>query len=130
MLQYMPYGGFRWVGASLDGLDELDETSPIGRLYEVDITYPQHLHDLHNDLPFLPDNSVPPGSKIQKLMATFDMKERYVIHYCNLQQAIKHGLIVEKVFVFIYLFIYFIYLFLLSLLFRFIECCNSNSLHG
>jgi len=109
MSEYMPYGGFRWVETTLNGLDELDETSPIGRLYEVDITYPQHLHDLHNDLPFLPDNKVPPRSKIQKLMATFDMKERYVVHYRNLQQAIKHGLIVEKVNIIIILPIYCIY---------------------
>ncbi|CAI6354160.1 unnamed protein product [Macrosiphum euphorbiae] len=30
-------------------------------------------------------------------MATFEKKENYIIHYRNLQQAIKNGLIVEKV---------------------------------
>lgn len=30
-------------------------------------------------------------------MVTYDKKEQYIIHYRNLQQAIKHGLIVEKV---------------------------------
>jgi hypothetical protein len=104
MSQYMPYGGFRWEEPTLDGLFDLDERSPVGRMYEVDITYPRELHDLHNDLPFLPENSVPPGSKIQKLMVTFNKKERYIIHHLNLQQAIKNGLIVEKVIIFHFLY--------------------------
>jgi len=97
MSQYMPYGGFNWVEPTLNGLNDLDDTSPIGRVYEVDVSYPRHLHDKHNDLPFLPQNSVPRGSKVRKLMATFEKKENYIIHYRNLQQAIKNGLIVERV---------------------------------
>lgn len=97
MSQYMPYGGFNWVEPTLNGLNDLDDTSPIGRIYEVDVSYPKELHDKHNDLPFLPQNSIPRGSKVRKLMATFEKKENYVIHYRNLQQAIKNGLIVEKV---------------------------------
>ncbi|CAI6351862.1 unnamed protein product [Macrosiphum euphorbiae] len=97
MSQYMPYGGFNWVEPKLNGLNDLDDTSPIGRVYEVDVSYPRHLHNGHNDLPFLPQNSVPRGSKVRKLMATFEKKENYIVHYRNLQQAIKNGLIVEKV---------------------------------
>jgi len=97
MSQYMPYGGFNWVEPTLNGLDDLNDTSPIGRVYEVDVTYPRHLHDKHNDLPFLPNSDIPRGSKVRKLMATFEMKKNYVIHYRNLQQAIKNGLKVEKV---------------------------------
>ncbi|XP_016658907.1 uncharacterized protein LOC107883425 [Acyrthosiphon pisum] len=97
MSQYMPYGGFNWVEPTLNGLNDLDDTSPIGRVYEVDVSYPPRLHSIHNDLPFLPQNSVPHGSKVRKLMATFEKKENYIIHYRNLQQAIKNGLIVEKV---------------------------------
>jgi hypothetical protein len=116
--QFMPYGGFKWIESTLDGLFDLDETSPIGRIYEVDITYPKHLHDNHNDLPFLPNNSIPVGSKVGKLMATFERKERYVVHYRNLKQAIKNGLIVEKVNISILFHILFL---LLLLLFRCIE---------
>lgn len=110
MTQYMPYGGFKWVIPTLDELDMFTETSPIGRMYEVDIIYPQHLHNHHNDLPFLPNNSIPSGSTVRKLMATFEKKERYIIHYRNLQQAIKNGLVVEKVniFVIIIFIIYFL----------------------
>ncbi|VVC45707.1 Ribonuclease H-like domain,DNA polymerase, palm domain [Cinara cedri] len=97
MAQYMPYGGFNWVKPDLDGLDALTNTSDKGRIYEVDVSYPQPLHDKHNDLPFLPHNGIPTGSKVKKLMATFEKKINYIIHYRNLQQAIANGLIVEKV---------------------------------
>lgn len=97
MSQYMPYGGFNWVEPTLNGLNDLDDTSPIGRIYEVDVTYPEELHDLHNDLPFLPQNGIPVGSKVTKLMATFESKKNYIVHYRSLLQAIKNGLIVHKV---------------------------------
>lgn len=98
MSQYMPYGGFKWVEPTLDGLETLTNTSDIGRVYEIDISYPQHLHDEHNDLPFLPENKISPGSKVKKLLATLEDKKNYnILHYRNLQQAITNGLIVEKV---------------------------------
>ncbi|KAE9543664.1 hypothetical protein AGLY_002060 [Aphis glycines] len=93
----MPYGGFNCVELNLNGLDDLNDTSPIGRVYEVDVAYPKSLHYQYNDLPFLPQNSVPSGSKVRKLMVTFERKTNYVIHYRNLQQAIKNGLIVNRV---------------------------------
>ncbi|VVC34346.1 Hypothetical protein CINCED_3A024149 [Cinara cedri] len=74
-----------------------DDTSPIGRVYEVEIEYPEYLHVEHNDLPFLPNNGVPPGSKVKKLMATLDEKTNYIIHYRNSKQAMANGLIVKKV---------------------------------
>lgn len=105
MSQYMPYGGFKWVEPTLAGLNDLTETSEIGRIYEIDISYPQHLHDDHNDLPFLPDNGIPVGSKARKLMATLESKKNYIVHYRNLQQAIANGIIVEKVYILHYYFI-------------------------
>jgi len=87
MSQYMPYGGFKWVEPNLDGLNDLDNTSHIGRIYEVDVTYPQHLHDNHNDLPYLPQNSIPRGSKVRKLMVTFEEKKiiLYITKTCSRQ---------------------------------------------
>lgn len=105
MSQHMPYGGFKWTDPTLNGLNELSDTSSIGRVYEVDITYPLHLHNKHSDLPFLPLSEVPPGSKVPKLMATLKNKTRYIIHYRNLQQAIANGLVVEKVSIFLFLFL-------------------------
>ncbi|KAL4123057.1 hypothetical protein QTP88_015289 [Uroleucon formosanum] len=97
MSEYMPYGDFKWVKPELEGLNVLTPTSNMGRVYEVDVSYPQQLHDRHNDLPFLPQNSVPRGTKVRKLMATFENKKNYIVHYQSLQQAIANGLIVEKV---------------------------------
>lgn len=70
----MPYKGFRWVKPFLNGLNDLNATSPIGRIHEVDIAYSKELHDKHNDLQFLPKNSIPKGSKVRKLMATHKPK--------------------------------------------------------
>eukprot|EP00102_Acyrthosiphon_pisum_P019964 XP_016657174.1 PREDICTED: uncharacterized protein LOC107882781 isoform X3 [Acyrthosiphon pisum] len=97
MSQFMPHRGFKWVLPKVEGLNDLDDTSPIGRMYEVDILYPKELHDKHNDISFLLKNDILPGSKVEKLMATLHSKKNYVIHYRNLQQAIKNGLVVEKV---------------------------------
>ncbi|CAI6371097.1 unnamed protein product [Macrosiphum euphorbiae] len=72
------------------------ETDNIGRFYEVDISYPHHLHDTPNDMPFMPHASIPHGSSMRKMMVTFLRKERYVVHYMKLKQAMAHGVVVEK----------------------------------
>jgi len=74
--QHMPYGDFKWVESKLDELDSLSPTSDIGRVYEVDMLFPNELHDLHKDLPFLPKNKIPLGSKVKKLMATLHSKKK------------------------------------------------------
>ncbi|KAL4083532.1 hypothetical protein QTP88_028848 [Uroleucon formosanum] len=98
MSEYIPYGGFEWIEPTLDGLENLNDTSEIGRMYEVDIEYPLHLHDDHNDLPFLLNSGIPRGSKIRKLVATLESKERYIVHCRNLKQAMANGLKVKKVY--------------------------------
>ncbi|KAL4107222.1 hypothetical protein QTP88_017605 [Uroleucon formosanum] len=80
MSEYMPYGDFNWVESNLDGLSEMPPMSGRGRVYEVDISYPQHLHDQHSNLPLLPQNGIPPGSEVKKLMATFHQKRNYIVH--------------------------------------------------
>ncbi|KAL4123336.1 hypothetical protein QTP88_015533 [Uroleucon formosanum] len=74
MSQYMPFGGFKWVEAKLDGLNSLDDTSPIGRMYEVDVTYPLDLHDKHNDLPFLHENCIPEGKTMEQVRRRIHME--------------------------------------------------------
>ena len=56
MSEYFPYGGFKW----LKNVDEFDamsvsEKSPIGYFLEVDLEYPDKLHELHNDYPLAPE---------------------------------------------------------------------------
>ena len=60
MSQKLPVGSFKWV-KNVSKIDEdfiknYDEDSDKGHILEVDVEYPKNLHDLHNDLPFLPGN--------------------------------------------------------------------------
>jgi len=71
--------------------------SPTGYILEVDLEYPQHLHDAHTDLPFCPTCDKPPGKRQDKLLAILYDKKRYIIHYRNLQQCTRHGLHIAKI---------------------------------
>ena len=53
------------------------------------------LHELHNDLPFLPERMK--IEKVEKLVTNLHDKAEYVIHIRNLKQALSHGLILKKV---------------------------------
>ena len=50
MSKYLPYERFKWL-KNVDELDvmSINEKSPIGYLLEVDLEYPDKLHELHND---------------------------------------------------------------------------------
>jgi hypothetical protein len=48
-----------------EGVFIMNETSEVGWALEVDVTYPQSLHDDHNDLPYLPEDN-PTWIKNQK----------------------------------------------------------------
>ena len=59
MSQKLPVNGFKWV-KKVSKIDEdfiknYDEDGDIGFFFEEDIEYPIELHDLHSDLPFLPE---------------------------------------------------------------------------
>ena len=56
MSEYLPYAGFKW----LKNVDEFDmmsiiEKSLTGYFLEVDVEYPDELHELHNDYPLAPE---------------------------------------------------------------------------
>ena len=60
MCQPLPAGGFSWIMNNLDAwaadkIHELFKHGRKGHLLEVHVDCPHHLHDLHNDLPFLPE---------------------------------------------------------------------------
>ena len=56
MSEYLPYGEFNWV-KNVDELDvvSINEKSDIGYFLEVDLDYPDELHELHNDYPLAPE---------------------------------------------------------------------------
>jgi len=98
MCQPLPYADFRWVEniASFDVMSVASD-SAFGYVLEVDLAYPKNLHDAHADLPFCLTCDKPPGKREIKLLATLFDKQRYVMHYRNLQQCIRHGLQVTKI---------------------------------
>ena len=118
MTQYLPYGGFKWLNQkdiSDFCLDSISKNSSIGNISEVDLEYPSELHDLHNDYPLAPqklkisqdmlskycsDIANKYGIKIggvNKLVSNLKNKEKYVIHYRNLQLYLSLGMKVSKV---------------------------------
>ncbi|XP_025265427.1 uncharacterized protein LOC112638265 [Camponotus floridanus] len=98
MCQPLPYERFEWVD-DLKSLDVMSvtEDSTIGYILEVDLDYPADAHDAHADLPFCPTRDKPPGKRQSKLLATLYDKRRYVTHYRNLQQCVRHGLRLTKI---------------------------------
>jgi len=59
--------------------------SPTGYILEVDLEYLQSIYDEHTDLAFYPTRNKSPGKRVDKLLATLYNKQRYAIHYQNLQ---------------------------------------------
>jgi len=98
MCQPLPYADFQWVDdISNLNIMTIPLDSPRGYIFEVDLEYPQHLHDAHADLSFCPTRDKPPGKRENKLLATLYDKQRYIIHYRNLQQCTRHVLRVTKI---------------------------------
>lgn len=101
MLQQLPLNSFSWVAAdAFDVVKIMNFThdSPVGYILEVDLEYPQQLHDLHSDYPFCAENGIVPGTKKdRKLLLTLFNKTKYVIHYRMLQFVLQNGLILKKV---------------------------------
>ncbi|KAJ8977854.1 hypothetical protein NQ317_018691 [Molorchus minor] len=91
MSQPLPSEGFQWSDTNID-VTTVPDDGEIGYILEVDLEYPETLHDLHKDLPLCAEHRTPPNSKFPKLMTTLYPKDRYVIHYRNLKQALQHGL--------------------------------------
>lgn len=101
MSQLLPAGGFAWLTEDeIQNFDvmQIGRDSPQGFILEVDVRYPQGLHDPHSDLPFLVEKILPnPSSKVKKLIPNLNDKSYYVVHYKNLQQAIENGLVLTKI---------------------------------
>ena len=100
MSQKLPVRGFKWIKKyDLSKFDEnfiknYNENSDIGYVLEVDVEYPKNLHELHSDLPFLPERMK--INKCSKLVCNVYNKKNYVIHIRALKQALNHGLILKK----------------------------------
>lgn len=135
MVESLPFGGFRWLteeevsrfdlaavpdeGVRIAGTDEKDDVDAqgsasstnetLGYFLEVDLHYPDELHDMHNDYPLAPERKEPTDDmisphvrqknrcKVKKLLTTLDAKRKYVVHYRNLKQYTELGLKVTAI---------------------------------
>ena len=99
MSQKLPVNNFEWIKDASqfdeDFIKDYNEESHEGDFFEVDVQYPEKLHDLHNSLPFLPERMK--IKKVKKLVANLHDRTEYVIHIRNLKQALNNGLDLKKV---------------------------------
>ena len=103
MSESLPYERLKW----LKNIDEFDvmsiiEKSPIGYFLEVDLEYPDELHELHNDCPLAPkklavssdilsryckktaDKYEIKVGNVKKLIPNLGNKTNYIVHYRNI----------------------------------------------
>ena len=98
MSQKLPVNNFEWIKDTSqfneDFIKNYNEESDEGYFLEVDVQYLKKLHELHNDLPFLPERMK--IGRVEKLVANLRDKTEYVIHIRNLKQALNHGLVFKR----------------------------------
>ena len=100
MSMKLPTHGFKWLtGGEMEKLFntrviQVWEKTPC--ILEVDLEYPENLHDLHNDYPFCPER-VKCKNGVEKLIPNLRDKTKYIIHYKNLIQCLKAGMKLKKI---------------------------------
>ena len=90
MSKPLPTHGFRWMTNQ-----ELKGWKNLPCILEVDLVYPQQLHDLHNDYPLAPERLI--VNKVEKLMPNLNDKVKYVVHHETLKVYESLGLKVTKI---------------------------------
>ena len=117
MSEYLPYGGFKLVENDNETVNKIlnkSNNSLHGYFLEVDLDYPENLHDSHKDYPLAPEkikikdkmlspycleiknkNDIKTGG-IDKLTLNLMSKKNYVVHYMNLKYYLPKGLILKK----------------------------------
>ena len=119
MSQPLPHSGFTWITEDeWKGINwrTLDEDSPVGYILEVDLQYPQELHELHNDYPLAPERvdvqfEMVSSKQVEisrhykrartqtniKLLPNLMNKSKYCLHYLNLKFYLEHGMVLGKI---------------------------------
>ena len=85
MTQALPVGDFKWMSKTELG---------VPCVLEVDLEYPEELHDLHNDYSFAPERLKMNG--VEKLVPNLMDKKKYILHYRNLKLYESLGLVVKR----------------------------------
>ena len=85
MMKPLPVGDFHWMTG-----DELWNWREFPCVLEVDLEYPEELHESHNDYPLAPERIK--INKVEKLIPTLGDKQKYVLHRENLKLYLSLGL--------------------------------------
>ena len=114
--EYLPYGEFEWL-KNVHELDvmSINEKSDLGYILEVDLKYPNQLHDLQYDYPLAPEKLAVTNDilsnyckstadkykikvgNVKKLIPNLGNKTKYVVHYRNLQLYLSLGMKLTKI---------------------------------
>ena len=108
----LPNSGFHWkrVMPTEEQIMKMKWNAKKGWILEVDLEYPEYLHDAHNGYPLAPEKRAtepwkmseyqlrlmadlglePPNT--EKLVLTLEDKNNYVVHYKNLQFYLSQGM--------------------------------------
>ena len=90
MCKPLPTDCFRFMNK-----EELKDWKNQPCILEVDLEYPEHLHDLHNDYPLAPERLT--VNKVEKLIPNLNDKTKYVIHHETLKLYLSLGLKLTKI---------------------------------
>ena len=90
MQKQLPPSGFKWQTDN-----ELDDWKHLSCFLEVDLEYPEDLHDLHNDYPLSPERFK--IRNVEKLIPNLNNKTNYVVHYENLKLYESLGLKITRI---------------------------------
>ncbi len=114
--EFLPLSGFKIMETfDLECLLSTPSDSDVGYILELDLEYPEELHDLHSDFPLAPEKTVVEElwlspyqkalrnrmrtnvQKSKKLLQTLHKKFNYTVHYRTLQLYVQLGLKITKV---------------------------------
>ena len=100
MSEKLPIHSFKWMSnKEIENLFnnrivQVWEKTPC--ILEVDLEYPEELHDLHNDYPLCPER-VECDKGVKKLIPNLRNKNNYVVHYKTLIQYLRLGMKLKKI---------------------------------
>ena len=115
MSKFLPTGRFKWIDPKGFDLDKNTSNSSKGCVLEVDLKYRKELCNFRNDYPLAPDKIEIKGSmlsiyqlkiahlynisicNVKKLVSNLFDKEKYVIHYENLELCLRLRLTIRKI---------------------------------
>ena len=90
MSKQLPTSGFEWMTDN-----KLEDWKHLSCFLEVDLEYPEDLHDLHNDYPLAPERIK--ILNIEKLIPNLNNKTNYVVHNENLKLYESLGLKIRMI---------------------------------